>query len=301
MNYETVSKHVSIEVYDHNTIIVRFAGQRCLILDKSNWSGNWWVRVDDEFRQLMLGPNFITNSSEFAELDDAIAHGLSGLIDVGAFDKLVDLELDSGIEGYTHNTGYVAASQFGNTDIEEAEDMLESNDDPLDDKKQILESFFKNSVERSDRFENLREAFEEIQMEERVEKTGDILALALENVKIDEAKVAKPIPDHDYHKKTDAQLRYIMKDAKEAADAMKGHSPSSESKYLDQVNDAATVLHYRKKARAAGMNESQTRYYHKVEAGKEADALSEGMRCVDGQYFHINKFMSEISQFPHID
>ena len=57
----------------------------------------------------------------------------------------------------------------------------------------------------------------------------------------------KPMPDHPYHDKTDQQLKYIMKDASEAAKAMKDHSPKAESKYLDQVNDAATILAYRKK------------------------------------------------------
>jgi len=55
-----------------------------------------------------------------------------------------------------------------------------------------------------------------------------------------------PLKGHEYHGKSDAELKYILKDAGEAARAMKDHSPKSESKYLDQVNDAATVLHYRK-------------------------------------------------------
>lgn len=55
-----------------------------------------------------------------------------------------------------------------------------------------------------------------------------------------------PLKGHPYHTKSDAELHYIIKDAGAAAKAMKGHSPSSESKYLDQVNDASTVLHHRK-------------------------------------------------------
>jgi hypothetical protein len=53
-----------------------------------------------------------------------------------------------------------------------------------------------------------------------------------------------PLADHPYHTKTDAELKYIIKDAGQAAKAQKGMS--SEGKYLDQVNDASTVLHYRK-------------------------------------------------------
>lgn len=61
------------------------------------------------------------------------------------------------------------------------------------------------------------------------------------------ARGGMPIKDHAYHSKSDAELRYIIKDAGEAARAMRGHSPKSEGKYLDQVNDASTVLNYRKK------------------------------------------------------
>ena len=64
---------------------------------------------------------------------------------------------------------------------------------------------------------------------------------------VDEAALGVPLKGHPYHKKSDAELRYIQKDAGEAAKAMKGHSPKSEAKYLDQVNDASTVLHYRSK------------------------------------------------------
>ena len=56
-----------------------------------------------------------------------------------------------------------------------------------------------------------------------------------------------PIEGHEYHKKSDAELRYIMKDAGTAAKAMKDHSPRAESKYLDQVNDASTVLSFRQR------------------------------------------------------
>lgn len=70
---------------------------------------------------------------------------------------------------------------------------------------------------------------------------------ALKNfVKLDEADRI-PLAGHAYHDKTDAELRYIIKDASEAARAMKGTDEKAEAKYLDQVNDATTVLHYRKK------------------------------------------------------
>jgi hypothetical protein len=61
---------------------------------------------------------------------------------------------------------------------------------------------------------------------------------------IDEARM--PLKGHDYHTKSDDELNYIVKDAGEAAVAMKNHNPEAEAKYLDQVNDASTVLHFRK-------------------------------------------------------
>jgi len=56
-----------------------------------------------------------------------------------------------------------------------------------------------------------------------------------------------PLEGHPYHSKTDAELHYIIKDASAAAKAMRGHSPSSGSKYLDQMNDALTVLAHRRR------------------------------------------------------
>lgn len=56
----------------------------------------------------------------------------------------------------------------------------------------------------------------------------------------------KPLPDHAYHGKSDAELHYIVKDATEAAKASQSMG-KLETKYNDQVNDAATVLGYRKR------------------------------------------------------
>lgn len=57
-----------------------------------------------------------------------------------------------------------------------------------------------------------------------------------------------PLEGHPYHSKSDDSLHYIIKDAGEAAKAMKSHNPAAESKYLDQQNDAATVLGFRKRS-----------------------------------------------------
>ena len=64
---------------------------------------------------------------------------------------------------------------------------------------------------------------------------------------IQESRLAMPLKGHAYHTKSDDELHFIIKDAGEAAVAMRGHAPQAESKYLDQVNDASTVLNYRKR------------------------------------------------------
>jgi hypothetical protein len=55
-----------------------------------------------------------------------------------------------------------------------------------------------------------------------------------------------PLSGHPYHLKSDAELLYIARDAKAAAEAMRGHDLTAECKYLDQVNDACTVMYYRR-------------------------------------------------------
>lgn len=77
------------------------------------------------------------------------------------------------------------------------------------------------------------------------EFAADEMALRRHVHRLSEGK-GIPLDGHAYHSKSDESLRFIMKDATEAAKAMQDHSPKAESKYLDQANDAATVLHYRK-------------------------------------------------------
>ena len=64
---------------------------------------------------------------------------------------------------------------------------------------------------------------------------------------LSEARRSCPLKGHEYHTKSDEELRYIMKDAHAAAQAMKSHNPKAESKYLDQLNDASTILGYRRR------------------------------------------------------
>lgn len=97
---------------------------------------------------------------------------------------------------------------------------------------------------------------------------------------LDEARVSKqhPIEGHPYHSKSEAELRYIIKDAGEAARAMKDHSPHAESKYLDQVNDASTVLSYRKR------NGTPDWYKQKYKL-KEETELAEAMKPLPRRHF----------------
>ena len=45
--------------------------------------------------------------------------------------------------------------------------------------------------------------------------------------------------------KTNDQLRFILKDASEAAEAVRGWDERAENKYLEQACDASTILHTR--------------------------------------------------------
>ncbi len=71
-----------------------------------------------------------------------------------------------------------------------------------------------------------------------------------EEVELQEGRPSQrhPLEGHEYHKKTDAELVHIGKDAHEAAEAMKSHNTTAENKYRDQANDAATVRYFRKKS-----------------------------------------------------
>ena len=74
--------------------------------------------------------------------------------------------------------------------------------------------------------------------------------LKKEEVELTEGRPSQqhPLEGHEYHRKTDAELEYIGKDAHRAAEAMKGHNEKAENKYRDQANDAATVRYFRKKS-----------------------------------------------------
>jgi hypothetical protein len=72
----------------------------------------------------------------------------------------------------------------------------------------------------------------------------------MEEVELQEGRPSQrhPLEGHDYHKKSNAELIGIAKDAHAAAEAMKGHSTRAENKYRDQANDSATVRYFRQKS-----------------------------------------------------
>ena len=91
---------------------------------------------------------------------------------------------------------------------------------------------------------------------------------------IDEARPSQrhPLEGHPYHKKTNAELEYIGKDAHKAAQAMKSHNPSAEGKYLDQANDSATVRHFRKTSGTPDWYKKK--YGHSMKEEAQIDEIS---------------------------
>jgi hypothetical protein len=57
------------------------------------------------------------------------------------------------------------------------------------------------------------------------------------------------LTNSSYWQKSDAVLRFILKDASDAADCMLGMDPVAEAKYLEQMADAETVLASRRGGR----------------------------------------------------
>lgn len=81
-----------------------------------------------------------------------------------------------------------------------------------------------------------------------------------------------PLEGHEYHKKSDAELVHIAKDAHKAAEAMKSHNTTAENKYRDQANDSATVRYFRQKNGMPAWYKKK--YGHVNEATEQLDELS---------------------------
>jgi len=87
-----------------------------------------------------------------------------------------------------------------------------------------------------------------------------------------------PLEGHEYHKKTNAELEYIAKDAHKAAEAMKGHNTNAENKYRDQANDSATVRYFRQK------NGTPDWYKKKYGLKEEVEQIEELSNDMLGRY-----------------
>lgn len=115
-----------------------------------------------------------------------------------------------------------------------------------------------------------------------LKESSSIVGDALSGI-LNEARI--PLQDHPYHKKTDAELKYIIKDAGESAKSMKGHDSKAESKYLDQVNDASTVLYHRKNKKidevsAAAMGHAGEREWTSDIRADMKPAVQRGAYCL---------------------
>lgn len=82
-----------------------------------------------------------------------------------------------------------------------------------------------------------------------------------------------PLEGHEYHKKSNAELEYIAKDAHKAAEAMKSHNTEAENKYRDQANDSATVRYYRQKH---GMADWYKKKYGHIKEDMPANCVGTG-------------------------
>ena len=102
--------------------------------------------------------------------------------------------------------------------------------------------------------------------------TVDGKSVTREEVELSEGRPSQrhPLEGHEYHKKTNAELEYIAKDAHKAAEAMKSHNTTAENKYRDQANDSATVRYFRKKS---GMPDWYKKKYGHVK--EEVEQLEE--------------------------
>jgi hypothetical protein len=97
-----------------------------------------------------------------------------------------------------------------------------------------------------------------------------------------------PLEGHEYHRKTDAQLEYIAKDAHKAAEAMKSHNTTAENKYRDQANDSATVRYWRKKH---GMPDWYKKKYGHMKEEIETEKM----------FDLVEEMIMEIAQLNNVD
>lgn len=239
MEITSIHKYIALNKLVNGTVEVLFAGQPCLTVSEGVW------KINPVFAKLVYGANIFEDIPTCKEThnsdEETIAAGLIQLHELGAFTTEVDFPEDTYAATMNMVEEDVKNFVFSNT-----RNIMEAYTSYNAMMKSIIDNTFVSPVEYK------KVVVEKtIDTEENATAPEKISEVKTDNVfskwtsqKLDEARM--PLNGHPYHKKSDNELRYIIKDAGEAAIAMKDHSPKAESKYLDQVNDASTVLHYRK-------------------------------------------------------
>jgi hypothetical protein len=224
--------------------------------------GGGWKSVSEDVEQIEEEQSDTSEKNEMAqtqlhfinyaskEILDYI--GMGGEIEEWYQNKLSKVQsevesLHSYIEGEKRRTGMVK---------EESEQIDELSKDTLNSymgkaAKDNLTSLMKPGMiakkHAAKRFIGMQKAGEKLTKEETIEEGRP--------------SQRHPLEGHEYHKKSDAELVYIAKDAHKAAEAMKSHNTTAENKYRDQANDSATVRHFRK---TSGMPEWYKKKYGHV-------------------------------------
>jgi len=115
-----------------------------------------------------------------------------------------------------------------------------------------------------------------------------------------------PLEGHEYHKKTNAELEYIAKDAHKAAEAMKSHNTQAENKYRDQANDSATVRYFRQKngmpdwykKKYGHMNEAVKDKYDIGEYDQEGDMAKSDLRSIIANSKRVHDMLKDDDNLP---
>jgi len=132
---------------------------------------------------------------------------------------------------------------------------------------------------------------------------GGWKSVSEESEHLDEGRASQrhPLEGHEYHKKTNAELEYIAKDAHKAAEAMKGHNTTAENKYRDQANDSATVRYFRKKSgtpdwykKKYGLNEAK----EKTEYDYEGDMARGQLQSIINNAQRVHDMLEDNDNLP---
>ncbi len=142
-----------------------------------------------------------------------------------------------------------AAMKIAKKVVEDVELDEGSVQDAMHQRQQALRK--KSGLPHPDYYKELGHSYGISDDKERMMKQAEIKKkYKVEEVELQEGRPSQrhPLEGHEYHKKTNAELIHIAKDAHEAAEAMKGHNTAAENKYRDQANDSATVRYFRQKS-----------------------------------------------------